>query len=131
MQRIILGIINIFLVLFIFHFHTCSDPFGMTIKHISGGYYIHKFDESIPINYYILRKGDCSRGGVFDGIVNRLIWSNNILFADIKRLCGLDESGWYELNLLSGKISKKKINLSKTVSAKDFFDNPKKHYNLY
>ena len=72
-------------------------------KTIKGDYYIERFEEGEP-TYYINQRGIDSGGGVFDGIVLRILVTDGDFYAEIQRLSSSDKNGWYKLNLDTGVV---------------------------
>ncbi|MEZ5324733.1 MAG: hypothetical protein R3F19_06690 [Verrucomicrobiales bacterium] len=70
---------------------------------VSHDYYLEKFPENGK--FYMRRAGEGDvPGGVFDGIVLEVGWSDTVVLAKIKRLYGGDEDGVYRLDLSSGQV---------------------------
>lgn len=84
-----------------------SVLFGCSQSHrqLPGGYYLERFTEGGPSLYYVGAPGQVvDGGGVFDGTVQELGWSNDWILARVKRLYHGDINGWYAVNVRTGKI---------------------------
>lgn len=73
-------------------------------RRIVRGYFLHAFYEGGEL--YYVHKGiwDDSGGGVFDGVIEEIGWNNKWIVARVKRLAGIDPSGWYVLEVKMGRV---------------------------
>ena len=115
---------NILLIVLLFGLSCCS---GSKIKN---GYYVEMSEEGDPL-YYVEKNGHDSPGGVFDGVVKEIIWDRDEIIAKVKRLSSSDSSGWYKLDLNTGKVvgpmsEHDKYEL-KCVKIEDFYKDPRRY----
>jgi len=92
---------------------------GHPTKPLTGGYFLLRFEEGNPPNYYVetrnknakdirFENGDAPHidgGGVFEGTIKEIGWNENWILAWVKRLSNGDPNGWYALNVKTRVIS--------------------------
>ncbi len=85
----------------------CSLSYNADIhakQRITGRYFLYHFTDGGDI--YYLHKGiwDMSPGGVFEGTIQEIGWNKDWIVVKVQRLCGIDPSGWYVLNVKRGSV---------------------------
>jgi hypothetical protein len=74
-------------------------------RQLAGGYYLERFDEG-GTSYYVGAPGkSVSGGGVFDGTVQEIGWTEDWILARVRRVYRGDPDGWYVLNVKTGQIA--------------------------
>ncbi len=106
---------------------SCGVDLGLRDKKIKGVYHINEFGDIAPYHYYIIEKGKDELGGIFEGRVQNIGRIENKLIVDVRKFSNSDVSGWYELNLETGKVSgpitnHKIVGSYKPISARTFFN---------
>ncbi len=79
-----------------------SDPFGLTKKTVASNYKLQYFDQGDI--YFLVKKGDDSQGGVFQGVVNKIGWSKHYIVCDVTKQYRGDKDGIYAISLGDGTI---------------------------
>jgi hypothetical protein len=78
---------------------------GQSHRQLSGGYYLDRFDEG-GTSYYVGAPGEAlNGGGVFDGTVQEIGWSDDWILARVRRIYRGDPDGWYALNVKTGQVA--------------------------
>ncbi|MFT4175264.1 MAG: hypothetical protein QM627_01295 [Luteolibacter sp.] len=101
---------------------------GCSGKSVGDNYYIRCLEEGDPYLYYLEKNGERTPGGVFDGIVKEIAWQGDEVVARVQRLSSSDKSGWYKLNIKTGKmegpIEDFEIYQGSAMKIEDFYLNP-------
>src|SRR5438034_1367033 len=71
---------------------------GNATKRLVDSCRLERFNENGKY-YLVTSKNDLSGGGVFDGTVEEIGWSQDWVLARITRLSPSDTNGWYALDL--------------------------------
>ncbi len=95
----------IFIPVFICDCSLCYNADIHEKRRITGRYFLYRCTEGGPKHYY-LHKGiwDMSPGGVFEGTIQEIGWNKDWIVVKVQRLCGIDPSGWYVLNVKRGSV---------------------------
>lgn len=97
-----------FLFIVLIVLHGIGDGIGIRLfchQKIVGDYYLFDLREGgAYCNKVHYGRWDDSGGGVFDGVVEQIGWNDEWIVAEVQRLSGIDTSGWYVLNVKTGKI---------------------------
>ncbi len=72
-------------------------------KRLVGEYRLERFNENGK--YYLVDSKDESGGGVFDGTIDQIGWSQDWILAQVIRLYHGDANGWYALNVKTKQVT--------------------------
>ena len=101
-------IIYLFVVLF---FSSCLFD-GGSKREIVGGYYLHRWEGGTPF-YIVKRWSEPNGGGVLEGTVQEICWTEDYIFAKRKSTFGGDPNGWMIINVnentIRGPFSSKEL----------------------
>lgn len=75
-----------------------QDPFRTSYRRVAGDYYLHRWEDGKT--YYLEDKTrPKTGGGVLDGVVEDIAWSENIILAKRRSTFGGDPDGWMVVNV--------------------------------
>ena len=99
------------------------DPLS---RRLAGGYRLNLFSESGE--YYVDEPGVrlTRGGGVFDGTVEKVGWSDTLILARVTRIWGGDPNGWYvldvETKIVRGPLTDQEINTDPFLARIECFE---------
>jgi hypothetical protein len=94
------------IVVFLLALTACdSDPFGVNDRAIVGDYELYRFPENEKFYLHDRTLSNNGGGGVIDGTITRLGWSEKHIVVWRKPLSAGDPSGWMVVNVATKEIT--------------------------
>jgi hypothetical protein len=82
-----------------------QDPFGFSHRRVAGPYQLERFDEG-GVSYYLHGPGEvpASGGGLLEGTVTELGWTDSLIVARRRPTFGGDSAGWMLIDVRTARI---------------------------